>query len=87
MENRGTVNASGLQDCCGTNTFGDPAPFSSFTLNGDVPAGSSVTFRSAWADIGSRAPATFTLKCEVDAANRIDELDEGNNRYSTSVSL
>ena len=29
----------------------------------------------------ARAPATFTLDCEVDAANRVAESDEGNNTY------
>ena len=87
VTNQGSVDASGLQDGCSTSSFGDPEPGASFTQGGMVPAGASVTFRSGYPVIEPYLPATFMLVCEVDAAGRIDESDETNNRYSATISL
>ena len=87
VTNLGSADATGLEDGCGTSDFGDPAPFSSFTFGGNVPAGSTVMFRSGFESLEPHLPATFTLDCEVDASNRVAESDEGNNTYSTIVSL
>jgi hypothetical protein len=86
VANKGAVDVTGLQDGCGTSDF-QPSPFASFTLSGAVPAGSSVTFRSGFDALESKAPVTFTLFCEVDAAKTITESNEDNNTYTTTVTL
>lgn len=86
VANEGTVDAVGLQDGCGALDF-DPQPWASYTLSGDVPAGSSVTFRSGFGNLEPWLPATFTLFCEVDAVGGIAESDESNNTYERTVTL
>lgn len=87
VANRGTVDATGLDDGCGTSSFGDPEPWSSFVIDGSVPAETTVTFRSGYSNLTQFLPATFKLFCEIDAADRIAEIDETNNIYVTTMSL
>ena len=87
VANRGTVDASGLDDGCGTRSFGDPQPWSSFVLGGVVPAGATITYRSGYDNLEPHLPATFELFCEIDAVGRVDESNENNNTYTTTVSL
>ena len=85
VANRGDADATGLEDGCGTMSFGDPSPWASFTMSGDVPAGGSVTFRSGYDNLEPFLPAEFELICDVDAADRIAESDESNNSYSITL--
>lgn len=87
VANRGSADVTGLQDGCGTSSFGDPEPWTDFTLDGSVPAGGSETFRSGYPNLEPYLPATFTLFCEVDAVDRIEESREDNNTFTTTVSL
>ena len=85
--NRGTAGATGFTDGCGTSSFGDEEPWGSYVTDGIIPAGSSITYRSGYGALEEHLPATFTLLCEVDAADRVDESDETNNVYTATVSL
>jgi hypothetical protein len=87
VANWGPEDVTGLNDGCGTSSFGDPQPWSNYTFNSALPAGATVTFRSGYENLEPFLPATFTLFCEVDAVGRIDESNEDNNRYTTEVSL
>jgi hypothetical protein len=76
VANWGSVDATGLDDGCGTASFGDPQPWTDFILDGVVPADTTLTFRSGYEYLGPHLPATFTLFCEIDAPNRVEESNE-----------
>ena len=85
--NWGPVDVTGLNDGCGTPSFGDPQPFAAYALDSVIPADTTVTFRSGYRNLEPHLPATFTLICEIDATNRINETNETNNIYTTEVTL
>ena len=87
VANWGPVDVTGISDGCGTPSFGDPQPWAAFTEDGVIPADSYKTFRAPYPGLASHLPATFTLVCQIDARNRIDEPNETNNHYTTEVSL
>ena len=87
VANWGSEDVGGLNDGCGTPSFGDPQPWSDFVTDGYLPAGATVTFRSGYENLEPFLPATFTLVCEIDAIDRVAESNEDNNRFTTEVSL
>ena len=87
VANVGTAGAEGFSDGCGTSSFGDPEPWGQYVLDGLIPAGSTITYRGDYHVLGPHLPATFTLFCEVDAADRVAESDESNNTYTITVTL
>ena len=57
-----------------------------------IPAGETVTFQTTnFDDIFhkrySEVAAGFTLTCEIDAANRIEESNERNNSFTRAMKL
>ena len=87
VANWGPVDITDVTDGCGSPSFGDEEPWAFFAYEAVIPADTYTTFRAPYPSLGHHLPATFTLICEIDAANRIDEPNETNNRYTTEVTL
>ncbi len=87
VANWGPVDVTGMTDGCGSPSFGDLEPWANFVLDGVIPADTTMTLRSGFPGLERHLPATFTLFCEIDAANRFNEPNETNNIYTTEVTL
>ena len=86
VANWGPVDVT-LNDGCGTPSFGDPQPWAPYAADRVLAAGETVTYRAGYPGLEEHLPATFTLVCEIDAADGIAEPNETNNVYTTDVTL
>lgn len=89
VRNNGAGVASGFNGGCTYRCAGGTVTSAGMdiVLGGSIQGNSEFTYRQPFRFQCEAAPPTVNLECTIDSHNNVSESNEGNNRFSASVTI